>query len=86
MKTEEIKEALRNQGLTYSMVAEASDLTVPYISSIITRATTSMRVATIISKVIDKPVEEVFPEMFVTKITDEKRQVAVDQLRQRLAS
>lgn len=86
MKAEEIKEALRSQGLTYSMVAEASDLTVPYISSIITRATTSMRVATIISKVIDKPVEQVFPEMFISKVTDEKRQQVVEQLRQRLAS
>ena len=83
MKTNEIKEALRSKGLTYSIIADSSDLTVARISQVITRASSSKLVAEVIAKAIEEPVEEVFPEMFVEQI---KRQQAVENLRQRLAS
>lgn len=94
MNAEEIKAALQAQGITYAAIAEASDLTVSYISSIITRRTTSKRVSNIIAKVLQKPVEEVFPELFEPtkghatrrQLAEQKHQLAVDIVRQALAS
>jgi len=62
------------------------NLTVPYLSSIITRHNTSLPVAKIVAKVIDKPVREVFPEMFNHEIKHLQRQQQVEDLSQRLAS
>lgn len=94
MNTEEIKATLQDQGITYAAIAEASDLTVSYISSIITRRTTSKRASTIIAKAMGKSVEKVFPELFDPskkhgvrrQIAEQKHQRALDTVRQRLAS
>lgn len=90
MKANEIKAALQNRGLTYSMIADATGIKIAHISAIINRHNKSMKVANIVAKAIELPVEQVFPEHFTVlnqrKKAHELRQVAVNDLRQRLAS
>ena len=90
MKSTEIKEALHLRGLTYSIVAEASDTKESHISAIINLHNKSKRVAGIIAKAIELPLEQVFPEYFdfPNRIKEQRnqRQKVVENLRQRLAS
>ncbi|WP_065204276.1 helix-turn-helix domain-containing protein [Shewanella woodyi] len=90
MKANEIKAALQERGLTYSMIADAAGIKIAHISAIINRHNKSMKVANIVAKAIDLPVEQVFPEHTAVlnqrKKEQERRQNAVNDLRQRLAS
>jgi hypothetical protein len=92
MKAAEIKAAFKAQGLTYSMIVEANNqqstdltLTVPYLSSVINRCSTSKPVAEVIAKTINKPIETVFPELFTASVADKKREALVNSLSLRLA-
>ncbi|PKG73155.1 DNA-binding protein [Shewanella sp. GutCb] len=90
MKANEIKAALQERGLTYSMIADATGVKIAHISAIINRHNKSMKVANIVAKAIEQPVERVFPEHFTVinqrKKDQEHRQLVIDDLRQRLAS
>ncbi|WP_418608869.1 helix-turn-helix domain-containing protein [Pseudoalteromonas sp. US3C1013] len=63
MNHEEIKAAIYEKGYTLAMIAECINKHPSHISSIIHRRNTSSVIAKAIAKVIDKPVEQVFPDV-----------------------
>jgi lambda repressor-like predicted transcriptional regulator len=63
MNATEIKANIRNKGFSCALLAETLDTTPNAISGVINRHTTSKRIATAISKVLDTPIAEVFPDI-----------------------
>ncbi|CAM4174626.1 helix-turn-helix domain-containing protein [Pseudoalteromonas byunsanensis] len=90
MKPNEIKQAIAEQGYTLSMIAEVLEVNLSNVSGVVCGHTQSKRVADFIAKIIDKPTEEVFPN--VTSYARPKvlrgmaRQQGIAQLQQLLAS
>ncbi|WP_278404875.1 helix-turn-helix domain-containing protein [Pseudoalteromonas ruthenica] len=90
MKPEEIKLAIRQKGYTLSMLADALEVNLATVSGVVCGHTQSRRTALAIAKLIDKPIEDIFPK--VPSYTQPKhlkgaqRKTGVEQLRQLLAS
>ncbi|KZX01018.1 hypothetical protein JL49_08180 [Pseudoalteromonas luteoviolacea] len=89
MKPTEIKQAISNKGYTLSMIADAMSVKPSAISSVVNGTGRSKRIAQAISKIIDKPIESIFPN--VSSYTQpaeiakgEKRKQCVTELRQML--
>lgn len=62
MDSRNILEALQAKGINFSIVAEAIGVSTNMVSSVASRKATSRRVAKAISKAIDLPIEQVFPD------------------------
>lgn len=63
MDHNEIKAAIYEKGYTLAMVAECINKRPSHVSSIIHRRNTSSVIANAIAKVLDLPVEQVFPDV-----------------------
>ncbi|KZN57622.1 hypothetical protein N473_07030 [Pseudoalteromonas luteoviolacea CPMOR-1] len=85
MKAIEIKHALSKKGLNLSMIAEALEVKRSAVSNVVNGKSKSHRIAQAISKVIDKPLKEVFPEYpNLPVLRGEQRTQEVMQLREQL--
>ena len=62
MTRAEIAEALRAKGITYSIIAEALDVSRQHVQNVVSGFTFSDRVARAIANVLDVEVEKLFPE------------------------
>ncbi|WP_105198980.1 helix-turn-helix domain-containing protein [Pseudoalteromonas sp. T1lg10] len=63
MNATEIKQALIKKGYSLSIVASVLGVSLAHVSSVVNRHTTSNRIAAAIAKVIEKDVNEVFPDV-----------------------
>ncbi|GHU37799.1 hypothetical protein AGMMS50256_36200 [Betaproteobacteria bacterium] len=61
MHPEEIKAALRMRGVTQAVLAEKLKVSRAHVSMVIAGVNTSKRVEALISKIIGKPVKEIWP-------------------------
>lgn len=61
MHREQIKAAIRMIGVTPAMIAEELNISQSAVTSIIAGRSTSARVQNYIAKLIDKPVNEIWP-------------------------
>ncbi|MBD1584844.1 helix-turn-helix domain-containing protein [Pseudoalteromonas sp. S16_S37] len=85
MKSHEIKAAIADKGYTLSMIAEALGVNLASVSGVVCGHTQSRRIANAICKIINKPIETVFPDTkgyhtpLVLKGDDRKHGVAMLQ-------
>lgn len=90
MKAQEIKQAIKLKGYSLSMLADALDVNLATVSGVVCGHTQSRRVANAISKLLDKPVEEIFPNVESYSrpkfLKGALRQQGVEELKQLLAS
>ncbi|WP_419149687.1 helix-turn-helix domain-containing protein [Pseudoalteromonas 'SMAR'] len=90
MKPSEIKQAIANKGYSLSMVADALEVNLATVSGVVCGHTQSRRVASAICKIINKPIEVVFPNTSSYHsprvLRGEDRKQGVAQLQQLLAS
>ncbi|WP_440053350.1 helix-turn-helix domain-containing protein [Pseudoalteromonas sp. T1lg65] len=91
MKPSEIKQAIASKGYSLSMVAEALSISLATVSGVVCGHTQSRRVANALSKIIDKPVCEIFPDVQAYQSLSVprgaiNRERGVAQLQQLLAS
>ncbi|NKF51386.1 transcriptional regulator [Shewanella sp. WXL01] len=90
MKAQEIKDKLRDLGITLSILEEATGIKRSHFSQVINHHNKSMKVATTVAKAIGVPVEQAFPNHFEVankrKAAKVLRQQAVAEVRERLAS
>lgn len=63
MDKDAIKQALHAKGVSFSMIAEALGIGPNAVSAIASRRGQSKRVADAIAKVLERPVEEIFPDI-----------------------
>ena len=89
MDYETIKTELRNKGYSMSMIATALGCTPVNVHQVCQGANKSYRVAKAVSVVLEKPIEEIFPDTVsyhdVHSFAN-SRQERIDALVQRLAS
>ena len=88
MKAKEIKQAIAAEGYTLSMIAEALGVKLATVSHTVNGHSKSLKVASCISRVINKPLAEVFPnhEGIIKRSTLKEKSAAVSEIRQLLAS
>ncbi|MAD76920.1 MAG: transcriptional regulator [Rheinheimera sp.] len=82
MQPLEIKAQLKTKGYSIAMIARALGKSPTTISSVINRYTTSVDVAEKLSKILDKPLIEVFPdvETYARAHSKEQKQAELEQL------
>lgn len=87
---DDVKQAIKEQGYTLSMLAEALDVNLATVSSVILGHSRSRRIAESIAKLIGEPLEVVFPDVeayaYSLFLTPEQRTERVTALKQLLAS
>ncbi|ATG58211.1 MAG: lambda repressor-like predicted transcriptional regulator [Pseudoalteromonas tetraodonis] len=86
MKPEQIKQALDKKGYSLSILAAALGLNLSHVSSVVYQHTTSYKVAAAIAKIIDEPVEVIFPDVPAYVKNKDTRSQKVQALRELLAS
>ncbi|WP_010603991.1 transcriptional regulator [Pseudoalteromonas maricaloris] len=90
MKPSEIKDAIADKGFTLSMVADALGVNLATVSGVVCGHTQSRRIAEAICKIIEQPLNVVFPEAKAYSnprvLRGEDRKQGVAQLQQLLAS
>ncbi|MAD76919.1 MAG: hypothetical protein CML20_19410 [Rheinheimera sp.] len=87
---DDVKQAIKEQGYTLSMLAEALDVNLATVSNVILGNSRSRRIAESIAKLIGEPLEVVFPDVeayaYSLFLTPEQRTERVTALKQLLAS
>lgn len=87
MTSEEIKQAIADEGYTLSMVADALGVNLGTVSGLLGGHNKSHRIAKAICTIIKKPMNEVFPDVIKSRrVVGEERVAKVNELRQLLAS
>lgn len=86
MKPEEIKQALDEKGYSLSILAAALGLNLSHVSSVVYQHTSSYKVASAISKIIGKSVEEIFPNVKAYHRNKDSRTKKIEALKELLAS
>ncbi|WP_199525394.1 helix-turn-helix domain-containing protein [Pseudoalteromonas sp. bablab_jr011] len=86
MKPDEIKQALDEKGYSLSILAAALGLNLSHVSSVLYQHTTSYKVASAIAKIIELPVEQVFPGVPAYTKNKDTRSKKIQALRELLAS
>lgn len=90
MDTHEIQSELKTQGLNFSIIADALEVTPQHISRTASRDAYSHRVAKAIAKALGKTVAEVFPEVeryrAPPRPTKSVRRAKVTELKKTLAA
>ena len=67
MHHEDIKAAMRKQGITQADLARHLKVTEQAISNVLRGSVTSERIASAVSKLINRPVNEIWPERYTAK-------------------
>ena len=70
MKPLEIKHAIENAGLTQKELAKKENVTPTAVNRVIWRNDTSSRIRKAIARVINRPVEEIWPEYYLSKASN----------------
>ena len=63
MKPEEIKAEIQARGFTYQMIGKELGVPSSTISAVVLRNSTSTRIADALSKILQKPISEIFPDV-----------------------
>ena len=77
MHPEQIKAAMRMKGITCAVIADDLGVSGSMVSRVISRETTSARVAKRIAQVVGKPVEELFPPTGKPRLVRRRKQLAM---------
>ncbi|EWH09841.1 hypothetical protein DS2_10337 [Catenovulum agarivorans DS-2] len=86
MNSEEIKQAISDKGYTLSMIADALDVSLGSVSGLIGGHNKSRTIAEAVCKIIEKPLEEVFPAIANSKrCVGKARKAKVAELRELFA-
>lgn len=72
MNTDQIKRELANRGYDYSMLAAAIGKSPSLVSKVAGRKARSKEVALALAKVIEQPIEAVFPDIEAYHYTDQQ--------------